>query len=193
MLEQIAWGFCKLGFDAAQDECFPEPMRRGFRRLGTIWFWLAVLLEGRAVAAICERRRSRWLALTAALARLRQCCLRALPRPKADKAEPAAVDLPVAAAWSLPNLPQLQRLGLGQVWAVRCPFCRDFHTHVPGEGLRQPACAAGTPAAAYRLAYAGQLPRLWHDAFQRSVRQTWPKLLLQWPQQDSVPALLTAA
>src|SRR5262245_37461834 len=72
MLEQIAWGFCKLGFDAAQDECFPEPMRRGFRRLGTIWFWLAVLLEGRAVAAICERRRSRRLALTAALARLRQ-------------------------------------------------------------------------------------------------------------------------
>jgi hypothetical protein len=190
MLEQIAWGFCKIAFDAAQDECFPEPMRRGFRRLGTMWFWLAVLLERRALAAICERRDSRWLALTAALASLRQRCLKALPLAKADKLEAAVVDLPVVAAWSLPNLPQLQRLGLGQVWAVRCPFCRDFHTHVPGEGLRQAAC---TQADAYRLSYAGHLPRLLHDAFQRSVRQTWPKLLLQWPQHDSMPALLQAA
>jgi hypothetical protein len=193
MLEQIAWGFCKIAFDAAQDECFPEPMRRGFRRLGTMWFWLAVLLEGRALAAICERRASRWLALTAALASLRQRCLKALPLAKADKVDAAVVDLPLVAAWSLPNLPQLQRLGLGQVWAVRCPFCRDFHTHVPGEGLRQAACAAGTQADGYRLTYAGHLPRLLHDAFQRSVHQTWPKLLLEWPQHDSMPALLQAA
>ena len=192
MLEQIAWGFCKIAFDAAQDECFPEPMRRGFRRLGTLWFWLAVLLEGRALAAICERRASRWLALTAGLTRLRQRCLKALPA-KADKAEVAAVELPVVAAWSLPNLPQLQRLGLGQVWAVRCPICRDFHTHVPGEGPRQAVCAAGTQADAYRLTYAGHLPRLLHDAFQASVRQSWPKLLLEWPQHDSMPALLQAA
>ncbi len=191
MLEQIAWGFCKIAFDAAQDECFPDPMRRAFRRLGTLWFWLALLLEGRALTAICEGRRRRpagiavreWLALLS----------RRLPRLRRPKADTAAIELPVVAAWSLPNLPHLQRLGLGQVWAVHCPFCRDFHTHVPGEGTRQPACAGGALPEAYKLAYAGQLPRMLHEAFRLSVWQTWPKLLLQWPQHDSLPALLKAA
>lgn len=197
MLEQIAWGFCKIAFDAAQDECLPALLRRAFRRLGSIWFGLAVLLEGRALAAICDDRRDRRRgvaltsdALAGAVTALRQRWPARLLTPKAHGA--SAVDLPVVEAWSLPDLPHWQKLGLGQVWAVRCPFCRDFHTHLPGEGTRQPACTGGTLPEAYKLAYAGHLPRMLHDAFRLSLRP-WPKLLLDWPRHDSLPPLLRAA
>jgi hypothetical protein len=192
MFERIAWGFCKLAFDASREEGFPEPMRRAFRRFGTLWFWLALLLEGRALAAILERgpaRRSfqaRWTGLgqraKAAWHRL---------RPRAIHG--ASESLPVVPAWSLPDLPQLQKLGLGQVWAVRCPFCCDFHTHHPGEGSRQAACTRGPTWQAYALRYAGELPRMLHDPFRLSIGQTWPKLLLEWPRHDATPSLLKAA
>ena len=194
MLERIAWGYGKIAFDAAQDESFPEPMRRIFRRLGTMWFWLASLLEGRALAAVCERRRHRLgrVALVNALATLRARWQRRL-RPAQQATPPLTREVPVVEAWSLPNLAALQRLGLGDVWAVRCPFCRDFHTHVPGEGTRQAGCALGLAPDSYTLCYVGALPRALHDAFSVSIRQTWPKLLLEWPQHDSPPSLLEAA
>ncbi len=188
MLAQIAWGFCKIAFDAAQDECFPELMRRAFRRLGSVWFWLALLLEGRALAAFCEGRRSGngLAALKRVSATLFGGCLRPF-RTAAAAAGPAV------AAWSLPNLAHLQRLGLGPVWAVRCPFCRRFHTHLPGEGRRQPACRDAGGLEGYELVYAGELPRLLHEPFRLSISEAWPKVLLEWPQHDSMPALLKAA
>jgi hypothetical protein len=190
MLKQIAWGFCKIAFDAAQEECFPEPMRRGFRRLGSLWFWLALLLEGRALAAFCEGRsgESRARAFAHQLALLMQGCLRRWRWP-----QPQASEGPSVPAWSLPSLPHLQTLGLGDVWAVRCPFCRDFHTHHPGEGSRQPACASGAAPAAYQLVHAGELPRVLHQPFRQAMKQAWPKLLLAWPQHEATPALLKAA
>src|SRR4030095_767071 len=54
MLEKIACGLSKIAFAAAQDRRFAVLMRRAFRGLGTLSFRLAVLLEGRALAAICE-------------------------------------------------------------------------------------------------------------------------------------------
>jgi hypothetical protein len=190
MLTRIAWGFCKIAFDAAQDECFPELMRRAFRRLGSMCFWLALLLDGRALSAFCEGRRSRdrLVAFKAAPARLFRRWLRALRAPP-----PAAAAGPAVAAWSLPNLAPLQRLGLGPVWAVRCPFCRAFHTHLPGEGRRQPACQDAGSLEGYELVYAGELPRLLHEPFRVSITEVWPKLLLEWPQHDAAPALLKAA
>jgi hypothetical protein len=190
MLTQIAWGFCKIAFDAAQDECFPELMRRAFRRLGSIWFWLALLLEGRALAAFCEGRRggTRLVALKAMPARL---CRRWL-KPWRVPASAAVIE-PAVAAWSLPNLAPLQRLGLGPVWAVRCPFCRAFHTHLPGEGRRQPACREAGSLEGYDLVYAGDLPRHLHEPFRVSITKAWPKVLLEWPQHEAIPALLKAA
>jgi len=192
MLKQIAWGFCKIAFDAAQEECFPEPMRRGFRRLGTLWFWLALLLERRALAAICEGRDGAYRArvLTHRLAMLMQHCLR---RPRWLERRAVASELPSVPAWSLPSLPLLQTLGLGDVWAVRCPFCRDFHTHLPGEGSRQPACSSGATPAAYQLVHAGELPRVLHHPFRHAIKQAWPKLLSEWPRHETTPALLKAA
>jgi hypothetical protein len=191
MLEKIAWGLSKIAFDAAQDRRFAVLMRRAFRGLGTLSFRLAVLLEGRALAAICEgpAKDSRLGALKGGLTTLGKHCMWRFPAP----ATGAGTNLlPLVQAWSLPNLPHLQKLGLGPVWAVRCPFCRNFHTHIPGEGLRAAVCVSGTPAAAYALGYAGELPRVLHEAFRRSA-EAWPKVLLEWPRHDPAPSLLEAA
>jgi hypothetical protein len=191
MLEKIAWGLSKFAFDAAQNGRFPVLMRRGFRNLGGLSFRLALHLEGRVLAAVCEgsAQLTPLRALKGGLATLgKHCAWRfALPTSSAG-----ANLLPLVQAWSLPNLPHLQRLGLGPVWAVRCPFCRNFHTHLPGEGLRAAACVSATPAAAYAIGYAGELPRVLHEAFRRSV-QAWPKVLMEWPRHEQEPSLLEAA
>jgi hypothetical protein len=189
MLEKIAWGCSKVAFAAAQDRCLPHWLGRALRRCGTLWFRLALFCEARALAAVCEGR-PKPASLTALKARLARLAQRRLGWPGAGGAPEA---LPLVQAWSLPNLPALQKLGLGPVWAVRCPFCRDFHTHLPGEGARQAACTLGTTTAAYALGYAGELPRGLHEAFRLSVGQAWPKVLLEWPRHDGTPALLQAA
>jgi hypothetical protein len=191
MLEKIAWGLSKFAFDAAQDGRLFVQLRRTLRGLGTLSFRFALLLEGRALAAVCEGSASetRLGALKGGLTTLGKQCLWRFSSPAASA---GANLLPLVQAWSLPNLPQLQKLGLGPVWAVRCPFCRNFHTHLPGEGLRAAVCVSGTPAAAYALGYAGELPRVLHEAFRRSA-ETWPKVLLEWPRHDQTPSLLEAA
>jgi hypothetical protein len=189
MLEKIAWGLSKFAFDAVQNARLPALMRRGFRSLGELSFRLAVHLEGRALAAICEgsARGTPLSALQGGLTRLGRHCAWRFASPRAGGSL-----LPLVQAWSLPNLPHLQKLGLGPVWAVRCPFCRNFHTHLPGEGLRAAACVTATPAAAYAIGYAGELPRVLHEAFRRSA-EAWPKVLLEWPRHDPEPSLLEAA
>jgi len=191
MLEKIAWGLSKFAFDAAQDGRLFVQLRRTLRGLGTLSFRFALLLEGRALAAVCEGSASetRLGALKGGLTTLGKQCLWRFASPAASA---GAHLLPLVQAWSLPNLPQLQKLGLGPVWAVRCPFCRNFHTHLPGEGLRAAACVSGTPSAAYALGYAGELPRVLHEAFRRSV-EAWPKVLLEWPRHEQVPSVLEAA
>src|SRR5262245_44966122 len=66
MLEKIAWGLSKFAFDAAQDGRLFVLLRRALRRLGTLSFRLALLLEGRALAAVCDgsARKTRLGALT---------------------------------------------------------------------------------------------------------------------------------
>ena len=179
MLEKIAWGVSKVAFAAAQDRCLPHWLGGALRRWGTLWFWLARFFEGRALAAVCEGRPKR-ARLNGGMARLASLARRGLGQIGWPAPNGAPDVLPLVQAWSLPNLPALQKLGLGPVWAVRCPFCRDFHTHLPGEGKRQAACSLDAIPAAYALGYAGDLPRVLHDAFRLSVGQAWPKVLLEW-------------
>lgn len=192
MLEKIAWGVSKVAFAAAQDQRRPHWLRGALRGWGTLWFWLALFCEGRALSAICEGRpkRARLERLTEPLARLGRHGLGRIGWPWLKRA-PEVV--PLVQAWSLPNLPVWQKLGLGPVWAVRCPFCRKFHTHLPGEGMRQAACSLGTTTAVYALGYAGELPRVLHEAFRLSVGEAWPKLLLEWPRPEAAPPILAAA
>jgi hypothetical protein len=190
MLEKIAWGFSRVAFAAAQDQRRPHWLRGALRRWGTLWFRLARFFEGRALAAVCEARpkRARLRGLKQRLARLARHGLGRVRWPFAS----GALDVvPLVQAWSLPNLPAWQKLGLGPVWAVRCPFCRKFHTHLPGEGMRQAACSPTT--AVYALGYAGDLPRVLHEAFRLSVGEAWPKVLLEWPRHEGAPSLPQAA
>src|SRR5262245_26012566 len=192
MLEKIAWGFSKVAFAVAQDQRWPHWLRGTLRRWGTLWFWLARSFEGRALAAVCEGRPKR-AGLQTVKTRLASLVGRGLGRIGWPLVNRTPDLVPLVQAWSLPNLPAWQKLGLGPVWAVRCPFCRNFHTHLPGEGLRQAACSLGTTTAAYALGYAGELPRVLHDAFRQSVGQAWPKVLLDWPRHDGTSELLQAA
>jgi hypothetical protein len=192
MLEKIAWGFSKVALAAAQDQRRPQGLRAALRAWGTLWFRLALFCEGRALAAVCEARPKRatppsWQARLARLAR------HGLGRIGWPWLTGTPEVVPLVQAWSLPNLPVWQKLGLGPVWAVRCPFCRKFHTHLPGEGMRQAACSLGTTTAAYALGYAGELPRVLHEAFRASVGEAWPKVLLEWPRPEAQPAMLAAA
>jgi len=192
MLEKIAWGCSHVAFAAAQDRCLPHWLRRALRGWWTLWFRLALFCDGRALAAVCEGRPKQ-ARLTALKARLATRARHRLGQIRWPLTSGAPDVLPLVQAWSLPNLPALQKLGLGPVWAVRCPFCRDFHTHLPGEGRRQAACALGTTTAAYALGYAGELPRVLHEAFRLSVGQAWPKVLQEWPRHDGTSQLLQAA
>ena len=137
MLEKIAWGLSKFAFDAAQDRRFAVLMRRAFRRLGTLSFRLAFHLEGRALAAICEgsAKGARLGALKGGLTTLGKHCLWRFSSPAAGTGGNL---LPLVQAWSLPNLPQLQKLGLGPVWAVavRSAATSTPISPVKGCGLR---------------------------------------------------------
>lgn len=68
------------------------------------------------------------------------------------------------------------------MWAVLCPFCRDFHTHSPGAGVRTPHCCSERDGQRYALEFAGQLPVEHRLRFYLSARAGWPRLLHQWPQ-----------
>ena len=72
MLEKIAWGVSKVAFAAAQDQRRPHWLRGVLQGWGTLWFWLALFCEGRALSAICEGRpkRARLERLKEPLARL---------------------------------------------------------------------------------------------------------------------------
>jgi hypothetical protein len=197
MFERFAWGFSRVAFDVSRDECVPDVVRGVFQRLGTMGFCVALALQGRALSAVCEGM-SGWrerTALAALMTRVRTQCHLQLRRLEVGMSTPCESEPRSVPAWSLPNVAQLRSLGLGDVWAVRCPFCRGFHTHVPGEACRRAGCSHGSDAETYELVYAGELPRALHEPLRRDVRASWPRLLLDWPQHeaDAAPFLLKAA
>jgi hypothetical protein len=149
MLSRIAWDFCTRAFEASRETGLTRPMRRSLQQFGVIWFWLALTLEGRA--------REVW---------------------RDYRIEPGLREIPVLAAWSLPNNPKMRGLGLGRVWVVACPFCRRYHVHAPEEGSR-PAHCHGSPSGLglYALRYEGELPRGLWDRFRLTVLSDKPKLL----------------
>jgi hypothetical protein len=140
-------------------------MRRLFRRFGVIWFWAALACEHRALEVWRELRAEK-----------RKRKREAAPVPKVKTA-----DDPDVPAWSLPDSPRMKGLGLGRVWAVMCPFCAEFHTHVPGEGRRSAYCGSEADPRTYRLHHAGELPRELREQFCSSVRQDLPRFLLEGP------------
>ena len=154
MLSQIAWGFCNLAFDASRDECFPDLMRGVFRRLGVAWYWAALALEGRAFDVWRELRAGPAAAagtrdgfraahmLATACRKLTGARQRAGARVRAllPVRSRCEEDVPSVAAWSLPDVARISNLGLGRVWVVVCPYCSEFHMHIPGEGQRAAPC-----------------------------------------------------
>jgi hypothetical protein len=179
MRGKTAWGFCNLAFEASRDECFPRLLRRAFFRLGVAWFWVALAREGRA--------REVWRDLRAQNAEprsggLRTAWSRCIGVLKRLLTRPSLGLSPVVPAWSLTNEPRMRGLGLGRVWAVLCPFCDRFHTHLPGEGTRAPPCCADSGRRRYVLKHAGVLPFEHRTRFCRSLRGDLPRLLQQWPE-----------
>src|SRR4029079_19425110 len=116
MLSRIAWEVCTRAFEASRDEVLTRPVRRSLQQFGVIWFWLALTLEGRVREVSREHRT-----------------------------DASGSEIPVLAAWSLPNNPKMRGLGLGRAWVVACPFCRSYHVHAPEDGKR-PAHCHGTPS-----------------------------------------------
>ena len=189
---KIAWICSARAFEASQSERFPRLLRRALFRFGIACFWAALALEGRAMEVWRDQRAERCTEPRSSLAAAWQHCLDRL-RDLAWK-QAAAPCAPVP-AWSLPNSRRIRGLGLGCMWAVLCPFCREFHTHSPGEGPRTPHCAE--PAGdRYVLEYAGPLPVEHHLRFCLSAKAGWPRLLQHWPQArlpDPEPPQLLAA
>jgi hypothetical protein len=164
MLSRIAWELCTRAFEASRDEGLNRPVRRSLQQFGVIWFWLALTLEGRA--------REVW---------------------REHRVDASGGEIPVLAAWSLPNNPKMRGLGLGRAWVVACPFCRCYHVHAPEEGCR-PAHCHGSPSDLdiYALRYEGELPRGLWERFHLSVLEEKPKLLCP-PHRSRVPGALEAA
>jgi hypothetical protein len=174
---KIAWICSARAFDASQNERLPRLLRRVCFRFGIAWFWTALALEGRAMEVWRDQRAERgaeraW-GLAAAAHRWRDRL--------SDLVWKQAAPCSPVPAWSLPDSRRIRGLGLGCMWAVLCPFCREFHTHSPGEGPRTPHCA-GPAGDRYVLEYAGPLPVEHHLRFCLSAKAGWPRLLQHWPQ-----------
>ena len=179
MRGKTAWGFCNLAFEASRDECFPRLLRRVFFRFGVAWFWVALAREGRAREVWRDLRVQNAVPRSGGLGAVWGRCVGSLKQLFASR---ASAHFPVVQAWSLSNEPRMRGLGLGRVWAVLCPFCDQFHTHLPGEGGRTPPCCADTAHRQYILLHAGVLPFEHRTRFCRSVRGDLPRLLQQWPE-----------
>ncbi len=86
---------------------------------------------------------------------------------------------PLVPAWSLPDIRKMRGLGLGYMWAVLCPYCREFHLHSPGEGRRYAHCCAHKDGSHYLVEFAGALPLEHHDRFCAWVRADLPRMVHQ--------------
>jgi len=173
MLAQIAWKLCILAFDASRDDdCVVASSRRLFRRFGVICYWVALTVEGRALAI--------WRDLRAEEKRRRRLELR--EGPGSD----------VVAAWSLPRNTRMKGLGLGRVWSVVCPFCGQFHIHAPSEGRRRAHCSTEAVPRAYVLQHDGEMPLVLRERFRLSVKRDLPRFLVERPDDGAPPALEAA-
>ena len=192
MKGKVAWVISAKAFEASQDERFAETLRRLLCRLGSFFFWTALALEGRALEVWREQRAERPAATTWSLAvawsRWRDQLKRSDPNPVPEQLE-------LATAWSLPDSRRLRGLGLGNVWAVHCPFCLDYHTHSPGEDRCVPHCCSSRDGCSYQLQFAGPLPVEHRVHFYLSTKAGWPRLLHQWPhdRREPEPLRLLAA
>lgn len=200
MLSRIAWGFRNMALAAARDDSFPGFMRASFQLFSDVWMWIALVLEGRAFAAwTCARRPADPAprpseAMASTLGRLLDCygaietglhwrhdAHSRHATAAARGADVLAETAPRVAAWSLPEVPKIERLGLGRVWTVLCPYCRGFHTHLPDEGSRSVPCRANLAPRTYLLRYSGDLPPALREQFCLRMRDDWPRVLMHWP------------
>ena len=172
-----AWNYSATAFEASRNEYFPRLLRRLFFRIGIAWFWAALAHERRAFEVWCEVRAQN------ALARRRRRAAawsHWVERAKELLKWRAKGHCLSVLAWSLPDSPKMRGLGLGCMWAVLCPFCREFHTHSPGEGRRTPHCCSNRDHGQYILEFAGALPVEYRTPFYRSSKAGLPRLLHQW-------------
>jgi hypothetical protein len=189
MIGKTVWSLSAKAFEASRNEGVPRLARTAFFRVGVASFWMALTLEGRAFEVWRELRAQkiatrRWSIASAGgycvdlwascLARLRQIVLRH-----------ARSECQLVPAWSLPDSRKIRGLGLGSMWAVLCPFCREFHTHSPGDGRRTPHCCSGKDRKHYVLEFAGDLPAAYRARFHRSSKAGLPRLLHQWTEAAS--------
>jgi hypothetical protein len=194
MRGKTAWSCSAKAFEASRNERLPQPFRNLCIRAGVVCFWTALALDRRAVDVWREQRAQRALmrgdrrspASTRWRVRIGEVVL---------NWRGGAQCLPVL-AWSLPDSPKMRGLGLGRMWTVLCPYCEEFHTHSPGEGLRTPHCCLERDRRHYVLEFAGALPVEYRTRFYRSKKSGLPRLLHRWPEpelEQAEPARLLAA
>lgn len=171
-----------MAFDASRDErCF-SLLRPILFRFGVAWFWVALVLERRAVEVWRELRAQNASARRTRLTTVWSDCVDGLAETllKGDQGRSLQVQ-----AWSLPDNRKMRGLGLGHMWTVLCPYCHEFHTHSPGEGRRTPHCCSNKDRNHYILEFAGTLPFEHHGRFYHSSKAGLPRLLHQWPGANS--------
>ena len=192
MKGKIAWVISARAFEASQNERFSAPLRKFLCRLGSFCFWTALALEGRALEVWREQRAERPVAPPWSLAVAWSSWCDRLNQVAPWK---APEDVQPVAAWSLPDSRRIRGLGLGSMWAVHCPFCRDYHTHSPGEARCVPHCRSSRHGHGYQLEFAGPLPVEHRLRFYLSAKAGWPRLLHQWPhdRREPEPLRLLAA
>jgi hypothetical protein len=192
MKGKVAWVISAKAFETSRNERYPEPLRKAYCRLGSFFFWTALVLEGRALEVWREQRAERPAATAWSLAvvwsRWRDGLNHSVSKPVPEQLE-------LATAWSLPDSRRIRGLGLGSVWAVYCPFCCDYHTHSPGEDTCVPHCCSISDGRRYQLQFAGPLPVEHRVRFYLSTKAGWPWLLHQWPhdRREPEPLRLLAA
>lgn len=175
---KTAWRLSAKAFDASRHERCPRLLGPIIFQFGVGCFWMALAAEGRALEAWRELRAkspgARGLGLSSVWGLCTEDLREALLRG-------SNWSLPLVPAWSLPEGRRMQRLGLGCMWAVLCPYCDEFHMHSPGEGRRIAHCCGHGEGKFYLLECAGELPAEHHDRFCEWVRSDLPRLVRERP------------
>jgi hypothetical protein len=163
-----------MAFDASRHGRCPRLLGPIIFQSGVAFFWMALAAEGRALETWRELRakspHTKGLGLASVWGHCTQDLREALLKGN-------NWSLPLVQAWSLPENRRMQRLGLGCMWAVLCPYCDGFHMHSPGEGRRVAHCCAHGDDQFYLLEHVGVLPDEHHDRFCEWVRSDLPRLV----------------
>jgi hypothetical protein len=182
MTGKTAWRWSAIALDASRHERCPRFLGPVLFQFGVAWFWMALAAEGRATEAWRELRAQNGLASPLGFATVWAHCTE-------DLREAVLMPTPLVPAWSLPDIRKMRGLGLGYMWVVLCPYCREFHMHSPGEGRRHAHCCANKGDSHYLVEFAGALPLEHHDHFCAWVRADLPRLVNQPAEAEAEHAL----